>query len=347
MFPLISLTQVACFTRELPAGLPAVGQPTERMEDTAETGDPAGARDSVAVSDTCDFVRPEETLFRVLLYGESVKGDVTLAVTRRYHLDSSPAVFGDVLVSVPAWQGESVVVPSPDPADETPEDVDGLGIGARYWVTLHDDTDGDGAVDDDETVRGATTAELLWMEGVGWGSVDVNAEHGTPMVTEVGMVQYTPEWIPTLTGASAVAGARVRLLAASSSTTMDDVSAQDSFTVEFSAAPVGGLVRPIRWFDVGFLAYDDLDGSGSYTPGDSRLGGVWLGAECLTARFVDLPRGLAEAWSLAPTYTSELWPLQPGWMIGFLNADGAFYGFANRTGDVRGTLEPGCTPKRP
>jgi hypothetical protein len=249
----------------------------------------------------------------------------TFVVTRLHPFDFSGATFGDPLVAtvIPA-ASFTLDLPTPDPGDETLDDsLIGDRLAARFFASVHDDTDGDGVVDTDEVVLAIGDGELVYAEAssmplaAGWNLLGFGSGGFAyqAAITTIDTFTFTPDAPLTLSGTVTVEGTAPRVAVASVGELLADEPVTTTFAVTLdhraSAFDAGAFPRGAL---VGLLAYDDLDGSASFSAGDTRLGGACTarGAPA-AAHFTDLPRGLDEAFQLYPWIAGVGYWYLPGW----------------------------------
>lgn len=321
--------------------------------DTASAGDSADTADTTDTNDTVDTVdtgpaRPDSTTVE-LNFDRELAGH-TLVVTRLHETDPTLATFGDPLVAV-AVSGSAMTLLLPTPPLDTLSADDGAGaaLAAKYLLTVHADSDADGVVDDDEAVLGHALAELLWSEtadmpyGPGWNHVGFGTSCYAPGAgLETLQVHGFPAGdLVEVTGDAALGRDDARLMVADDEATWGDTPVTGTFTLSAAGVPTtleGSLPRRASVSPV--VVYADLDGSGAWSTGDERLGGVCDNhGDPVYAQFTDAPHGLLEAWAALDWYCGGWYPVAPGWQ---------FFGGSDWITDGTSlTLDPACDPGWP
>ncbi len=281
-----------------------------------------------------------------------------MVVTRLHEVDSWTASFGEALTSATvSGPTMDLALPVPAVSDLTTEADGTQGVpGAKYLLTVHDDGDGDGVVDDDEPVLGHGTAELLWAEaptgafGGGWNHVGFGTSCYAPGFGVPALpvhVFSTGDDAIAWTSSAALERVDARLVLFDEEAVRGDTPVGAEFTIAASGTPISlelPLFRPAS--AAAILVYGDLDASGSWSAGDETIGGVCdrSGMQAF-ALFSGLPLGLVETWAALDWYCSSGYLLPPGWIVVTAQDPPEMQGAADYSpAEEYLTIDPACTP---
>lgn len=295
--------------------------PTDRdvPQDSAPSADTADTGDTADTADTADSPepspRPDSTIFD-LDFEEDLTG-TTLVVTQVVEFDTDAATFGAPLTHLRITGSMVTValpVPSLDSLDEQGE--------ATYLLTVHEDLDGDDAVGELEQVIGYGSLLLVWNEGTedrrsAWSGLGFGTSCYVPTVSLDGMSlrRHRSGERVEVSGAADLGRTDARVVVVNAEGTWGDTPVGETFTMSAEGTPtVLELEDPAPATMAAVLVYGDLDGSGDWSDGDERIGGVCdQDGAPVHALYTGLPRGLEETWRAFDWYGGAIYPQLPGW----------------------------------